>query len=207
MKPVIGIVARPFKSEENNNMYAVYEDIKKVILLCGGIPIGIFPNDSELNDNIKICDGIILQGGNESYDYEKTYLSYAYHHDIPVLGICLGMQLMGEVFGGNLIEAQGHKLKDKNYAHSIDIIDNTVLHSILGLNNMVVNSRHKSALEKTNLTVSALSNDGVIEAIEDSSKKFFIGVQWHPENLAVNDINQRKLFKYFIDVCGDAYDL
>ena len=57
-----------------------------------------------------------------------------------------------------------------------------------------VNSRHKSVLKNTNLKITSKSIDGYIESIEDSNKKFFIRVQWHPE-----DINQLELFQKLVD--------
>ena len=72
--------------------------------------------------------------------------------------------------------------------------------------NISVNSRHSFELKGSNLVVSARSNDGVIEAIEDTNKRFFLGVQWHPERLWDQDATamHAKLFKAFVDACKTA---
>ena len=74
----------------------------------------------------------------------------------------------------------------------------SLLKSILGANKILVNSRHKSAISDTRLKIGALSEDGIIEEVEDKTKKFFVGVEWHPESL--NDDNSKKIFDYFISV-------
>ena len=51
--------------------------------------------------------------------------------------------------------------------------------------------------------VSGISNDNVIECIEDENKRFFLGVQWHPESMYNYDLNSRKIFDYFIKICND----
>ncbi len=61
-----------------------------------------------------------------------------------------------------------------------------------------VNSRHERYIPYTNLDISAYSDDGIPEAIENKNKKFFIGVQWHPESL-IDDIYSKRLFNAFID--------
>ena len=148
-------------------------------------------------------DGIIFQGGDNYEDYEFSYLELAYKNNIPVLGICAGMQLMGEFFGGKLKEVDGHKKKEDKYAHRITINPVSKLYQIFKKEKIEVNSRHNFGVEGTGLLISATS-DNVIEAIEDPDKSFFIGVQWHPELMFSYDNDQKRLFDYFIKVCrGD----
>ena len=104
---------------------------------------------------------------------------------------------MGITFSGEEINVNNHK-KTLSYAHTIKINKNSKLYNIFKTNNIKVNSRHKSVIKKTRLNVVGISNDGYIEAIEDTSKRFFIGVQWHPESMIDYDIKQKNLFKYFI---------
>jgi putative glutamine amidotransferase len=79
------------------------------------------------------------------------------------------------------------------------------LYTILGEAVCEVNSTHHQAVKKpgADLTVAAFSEDGVVEAIEDKSKRFCIGVQWHPEALIVNDSRWLKLFTALIHAAGE----
>ena len=61
---------------------------------------------------------------------------------------------------------------------------------------MLVNSKHKKVVTDTNIPVSAYNDDGMIEAVEDRTKKCFLGVQWHPESIM--DEDNKKIFDYFI---------
>ena len=196
---IIGIITRNSISEEGHNAKIIYKDIYESIVRNGGIPIGIML-DNNYKKLIDMCDGIIFQGGDDFEYYDAYALKYAYDIDKPVLGICLGMQLIGCLFNGDLISVNNHK-KKLSYAHSIKINKDSILYKIYNQDYIKVNSRHKDALVNTTLNISGISNDNVIEAIEDKNKKFFLGVQWHPESMINYDNNQNKLFKYFIDKC------
>ena len=199
-KPIIGIVTRSFISTEKHDISIVYKDIEKAIIKNNGIPIGITLNDN-YKQLIDICDGIIFQGGDDFEKYDFETLKYIYNIDKPVLGICLGMQLMGVLFDGEMIDINNHK-KYLNYAHSIKIKRNSKLYNIFKTDIIKVNSRHKSVIKNTSLNITALSNDGYIEAIEAIDKKFFIGVQLHPEYMITYDDKHNNLFKSFIKSCS-----
>ena len=199
MKPIIGIVTRKSISEEKHNINIIYEDIVKSIVKNGGIGIGIILDDN-YKELVDLCDGIIFQGGDDFEKYDTETLKYIYDIDKPVLGICLGMQLMGVLFNGIMIDVENHK-KKLNYAHEVKIKRNSIVYNIYKSDIVKVNSRHKSIIKNTDLNVVGISNDGNIEAIEDTNKKFFIGVQWHPENMTYYDKKQNNIFKYFIKSC------
>ena len=129
----------------------------------------------------------------------------------PVLGICGGEQLINVLYKGSLIQHIPDEIKNpieheqKNPrhepGHSVRIQDNTKLHSIISTNDIMVNSAHHQAIKNpgNGLIVNALSEDGIIEGIEDPTKNFCIGVQWHPEFFIQGaDI---KLLKAFINAC------
>jgi len=200
VKPIIGIITRKSKSQENHNINIIYDDIYTSIYNNGGIPVGIVLNNN-YKELISICDGIIFQGGDDFERYDSDTLKYLYEIDKPVLGICLGMQLMGMLFNGTMIDINNHK-KSLNYAHSVKVNRSSKLYNILKKDIIKVNSRHKSVIKGTGLDISAISQDGFIEAIEDKNKKFFIGVQWHPESMSNYDNNQNNIFKYFIKYCN-----
>ena len=197
--PIIGIITRSSTSDEEHKINLIYDDIKNSILNNGGIPIGIMLTE-DYKSLINMCDGIIFQGGDNFEKYDLDTLKYIYDINKPVLGICLGMQLMGVLFDGNMININNHK-KKLSYAHNVIINKNSILYNIYKTNNIKVNSRHKQIIKNTKLKVVGVSQDGYIEAIEDSSKKFFIGVQWHPESMVKYDKEQNSLFKYFIKQC------
>lgn len=196
---IIGIITRNEISEEGHNTKIIYKDIYESIAKNGGIPIGIIL-DNNYKKLIDMCDGVIFQGGDSFEHYDFIALEYAYKMDKPVLGICLGMQLMGQLFNGKLISVNNHK-KKLSYAHSVKINKNSLLYKIYKSECIKVNSRHKECVINTTLNISGLSNDNIIEAIEAKGKKFFLGVQWHPESMIDYDNNQNKLFEYFMYKC------
>lgn len=203
MKPIIGIVLRPDKNITNKDVQLIYHNVYSALNRCGARVICIY-NDNNSADVLSLCHGFILQGGNEATKFDYDLVKYCYDHDIPLLGICLGMQTIGECFGGNLIklENNNHNIIDNSILHNITIYNNTRLYEIIKEYNINVNSRHNYELKGTNLTISARSDDGVIEAIEDSNKKFFIGVEWHPEDIIELDKNNLKIFKDFVQICN-----
>lgn len=144
---------------------------------------------------IDTCNGIILPGGDDIIETDIKIIDYCYKKDVPTLGICLGMQEIGFYKNGVI-----NNLNDGfhyNTYHDV-IIDNTsLLFKILKRNKITVNSIHKSTITQTDLDISALSEDNIIEAIEDKSKRFFLGVQWHPERMEEEESNL--LFDYFIN--------
>ena len=191
----IGIIGR-----KNDNKITFNQEIINVIHKYNCIPIGIivdFDNNPNIEFNkikniIDLCDGLILQGGSDYYDIDILITKYLYENNIPTLGICLGMQTMAMTFNGTMSEIENHNSKSK-YVHDIKINRNSKLYNIIKKDKIFVNSRHNSYIVNTDLDVSATNN--IIEAIEDKNKKFFIGVQWHPESII--DENSILLFNYF----------
>ena len=96
-KPVIGIVAPRRFNEENpfESQSRFVDNFPKRIMEAGGIPIGLlFPDEKFNEDEIKMCDGLVIQGGPHLGSSHICTLHYAYTHKIPVIGVCLGMQTM-----------------------------------------------------------------------------------------------------------------
>ncbi|MBQ2873486.1 MAG: gamma-glutamyl-gamma-aminobutyrate hydrolase family protein [Bacilli bacterium] len=194
MKPIIGIISRNYYSKTNKKINIVYDDIISSVIKSKGIPIGI-PSKEDIYKYLDICNGFILQGGDDIDKHNLKTLKILKEKNIPVLGICLGMQEM--FYKNNLIDIPNHHI---NSLHEININKNSLLYKIIKKDKILVNSRHKSVIINTNRLISA-KNKEIIEAIEDSSKKFYLGVQWHPENLYNIDINSKKIFDYFIKIC------
>lgn len=211
MSLIIGILGRPNKMERE--IISFSQAIVNVIYKYDGIPLGIIPNNGDvnkiLNDNdiekiykmVDLCDGIILQGGKDYYDYDIKVIDYINNHNIPVLGICLGMQSLAASTGGKLGVVDLHK-KEGNFAHFISLDNSSKLASIFNTKELMVNSRHaEKVVDVGQYKAVGWSDDGVIEAIEDSSKDFNIGVQWHPEDLVTFDNYSTLLFNAFFDSC------
>ena len=103
---------------------------------------------------------------------------------------------MGMTFSNHDIISVDNHQNGSNYSHFINIDKDTLLYNIIGKEKVEVNSLHSFCVPDTKLCISARSDDETIEAIEDKRKKFFLGVQWHPELL--DDENTDKFFTYFI---------
>ena len=191
MKKKIGILLRL------DDTYHMNRELGEWILENNMIPIGIVSNNiNDMIEIVNICDGVVLQGGTDYTEEELKFSRYLYEHDIPTLGICLGMQTMSVALGGTLktMPNLSHQSNQK-YVHQIRIKKDTKLYEIIQCNKIYVNSRHKDYVVDTNLSVSARSMDSIIEAVEDKRHKFFLGVQWHPESS--KDIYSAKLLKEF----------
>jgi putative glutamine amidotransferase len=141
--------------------------------------------------------------------FEWTMTRQALDRDLPVLGICGGQQLLHVVLGGTLIQhipdevagALAHEQPNPRDepGHRVRIIEGTRLHRIVGVRELEVNSAHHQAAKgvPVGVAISAVAEDGVIEAIEAPKYRFCIGVQWHPEfEISEGD---RRLFAAFVD--------
>ena len=139
---------------------------------------------------------------------------YAYDHKKPLLGICRGIQIMNVAFGGTLyqdLESEGpyqHHFMDnspRQYPVHKDTLERgSLLAKIYGKTEIQVNSYHHQAVKTPgeNVTVTARSEDGVIEGIEVSGgNPFTVGVQWHPEMMYTSE-EQAKIFRAFTAACA-----
>jgi putative glutamine amidotransferase len=161
-----------------------------------------------LTETLDSCDGIITPGGFRVYEYDKFICDYAIKNDKPLLGLCLGMQMLTFYNTDYSLEKNdgngfNHFQREVKYLHTVNIVDGTKLKSILGsVSSMEVNSRHNYHITKTGEFIpSAYSFDGLIEAIELPNKRFIMGLQWHCEVMTEYDLINKKLFTNFIDAC------
>ena len=147
----------------------------------------------------------------ERTDFEIGITRAMLKADKPILGICGGQQLLAVALGGSLIqhipdevnEALAHEQPNPRHeaGHNVAIRGGSMLHQITGEVLIPVNSAHHQAVKDVpnNVVVDAVAPDGVIEGIEDPTRKFCIGVQWHPEfHISPADV---RLFKAFVDAC------
>jgi putative glutamine amidotransferase len=143
---------------------------------------------------------------------ESRLVGEALAGGVPVLAICRGMQLMNVACGGTLIQhlASTDVHRGKNTGdepgrhravHSVSVRGGTRLAAIIGEGEHAVNSRHHQAVDRpgAGLAVSAVSSDGVIEALEKPDHPFAVAVQWHPEDRTLASEADRKLFQAFAE--------
>lgn len=168
----------------------------------------------ELSALLSFVDGICLPGG---YDVDPSYyhqpnlksepieaeidqldldvIEIAQEKEIPILGICRGLQIINVALGGSLIQDipqniidhnVSFKNKTKNHGHLVSIVKESKLHSIFG-DETEVNSYHHQAIDRLadGLTVCAVSSDGIIEAVEGEN---ILAVQWHPERMTQDGV-------------------
>ena len=126
----------------------------------------------------------------------------------PILGICRGIQVMNAVLGGDLyqdIKPFEHLPHNGHWAkvHTVTVRRGTLLSRILGQDTVLVNSQHHQAADRIapELEIAALSEDGIVEALEKPDAHFCLGVQWHPEWLSDADPAQQGLFGAFVEAC------
>jgi putative glutamine amidotransferase len=141
-------------------------------------------------------------------EVELQLIERAIARDVPVLAICRGLQLLNVSLGGTLVQHLGSVLHDPDFedrskpAHQVEVRPDSLLFKSVGATQLAVNSRHHQAVSKVGegLRVSARDTEqGTVEALEHTSKRFILAVQWHPEDQVVNQPAQRRLFQSFAD--------
>ena len=230
-KPVIGILSKNITIEEfyNWSWQRISNDVRYSVYKNGGLVMGILPQTTRNKFNqfdetesfmlekqeiedllffVDRCDGIILQGGISSNNYEEFIAKYCYEKDIPLLGICAGYNNMIRGLGGiasKIDNVEVHDRADLQYAHGCKITDKDCLfYDIIKTDAFEVNSVHTyvgTEIPKC-LSVVAMSDDKQVEVVEAKGKRFYIGVKYHPELLVDVDKKQNYIFKTFVNICS-----
>ena len=157
-----------------------------------------------------------VEPGRDAYELELA--RRAADADLPLFAICRGIQVLNVARGGTLVQdipselpdAIPHEVRDTPHtiAHDVWVSEGTLLQRLLREriegDACPVNSRHHQSVQKVGdgLVVSATAPDGVIEAVEDPSKRFCLGVQWHPENFYRTG-EFRTLFEAFVNAAQE----
>lgn len=210
--------------------YAARTAYFEAVHRAGGLPMALPYLDAALDDYLKLCDGLVTPGGEYRFPedwyggppspeadmpprarFEIALTRAALDGDVPILGICAGMQVMAGVLGGTfyedvridpgtLIDHLDEKPAEE-VAHDVRITAGTLLHRIVGGETMGVNTAHKEALKSLpeGLAINAVAPDGVIEGIEIPGKRFALGVQWHPEFFLDDGSPHLALFRALVD--------
>ena len=224
-RPVIGITANYSDIDAT-----VRDRYYKQIINAGGVPVIIPPiaDTAIVADTLEKVDGILLTGGgdynplwcgeepspklhniNKERDAAELILTrLAYNKQIPMLGICRGIQTLAMALGGHVAQDISSQATIKHSqdadreeaTHSVTIEEGSILFSIYHnrIGSLPVNSFHHQAVDNPGslFRATAHSKDGIIEAIESTEYKNVMGVQWHPEWLGKDGL---PLFKWLVD--------
>lgn len=183
------VLKRDENTKEENHMYM--EAIKKY----GGSPILI---DEANLDRLNECGGILITGGFTKGKLDDYLIKYALEKNIPLLGICQGMQSMAMYNTIYKLDKVVNHHKDDKYVHEVYLKESN-FKNIVGLNKIKVNSYHYETPRSSNIfRVVGKSTDNLIEVVENSNHSFQIGVQWHPERMIDYDDVSNKIFESFI---------
>lgn len=225
-KPLIGVPGRRKTGEQVDGfpeslhqleMDVFLADYSRSILNAGGLPLNI-PMDAEIDDYLEHLSGIVLTGGadidpvayeqepdgNGGYEQERDVLELALldgalTSDIPVLGICRGLQILNVHAGGTLHQdVPSHSRYDvapSEAVHTVETAEGSWLREMFG-ESTEVNSLHHQTVDRlgNGLIVTAFSDDHTVEGIEMPGRRV-VAVQWHPEMLTNSD----PVFAWLID--------
>jgi putative glutamine amidotransferase len=238
-KPVIGITGAFIKHNAFMEGVYVHHDYHRSVAAAGGIPIVLpFINPEAALEAAALCDGIIMSGGEdvdplyygeephphlgytnrERDETELALIRHALDHNIPLLAVCRGVQILNVALGGTLIQdipsqwseplQHSQKAERSRDTHAVALEPGSWLAEILGEQRIRVNSLHHQALKDVadDLKVAAKASDGIIEAVEYTGSSFAIGVQWHPESMTATNPLMKRLFEAFIARCKQQRD-
>lgn len=234
-KPVIGITGN-FGDYGCQLAEGYYLSVVRAGAVALILPPYIGAGDDEIDRMLDSIDGLMLSGGADINplllgeepsrelrginvrrdDIELRLVRRAFERQIPILGICRGIQVLVAALGGTVIQdiysaTDKSLLKHSQEAerwcatHTVSIKENSILKKIFAdsaISSLPVNSYHHQAVGETgpHLRVSACAKDGIIEAVESSECKSIIGVQWHPECFILNnDDCMMPLFRWLVD--------
>lgn len=191
--------------ENKENIYRYLDIVDGIIFTGGGDISAQYFGEEPIKEVDEIC-----------LDRDMTEMALfheAYKRGRPIFGICRGHQLINIALGGSIYQdiytqvanVLGHRCNDnvQDGYHSISIKKDSMLFDIFQKENLVVNSQHHQSIKSLgkDLKITASATDGIVEAIESTNDNFILGVQFHPEAMAIKYEDFLKPFKYFLDRC------
>ncbi|MBD1911773.1 MULTISPECIES: gamma-glutamyl-gamma-aminobutyrate hydrolase family protein [unclassified Leptolyngbya] len=229
--PIIGITTYSRSEAGEFTLPAAYID---AVQLAGGLPLLLPPLQADPTPFLEVIDGLIFAGGGdiapERYDgdhhhtiylvdeerdnFELALAQQVLQRDIPVLGICRGMQLLSVATGAALVphvpdvygDQVAHRLDNprRPITHPAQIEAETRLAKILQVTNLVVMSWHHQAVRTLPdcWQAAARADDGVVEAVEHRHHPWLVAVQWHPELSPQDPVHQR-LFQGLVEAARE----
>lgn len=216
-KPLIGItldIEPQGGGYSSDPWYALRVNYAEAVSAAGGLPVALPHELGLVEDYLERIDALLVSGGMfdippELYTgqaqhqsvttkanrtaFELALLRGALARDMPVLGICGGMQLLVVASGGTLYQDIGSEMpgafehmqsgRHDEPWHAVDIEPGSELRRLLGCSRLQVNSVHHQGAHRLpeSLRVAAQAEDGLVEAIERIDRRFAFGLQWHPE--------------------------
>lgn len=229
MRPVIGVPLRYTHLEDGRAILYLSEKVRRTLQKAGGEVFSLVPVQDldymntkgnefpkltaeekiQIHKNLDTLDGLFFPGGTKFTPYDRYLLEIAIEKRIPVLAICLGMQMMGCYDEEVKLERNDsfinhNQRNDLELIHEVIIDKDSRLYQIIGKEKIMVNSFHKMHSTDNHVykTV-ARSLDGQVEALEYSGKVFNLGVQWHPEISYDFDFNSKKLIDTFLEAAKE----
>ncbi len=219
-RPIIGITTYSRSEAGEFTLPGTYVD---AIQLAGGIPILLPPNQPDPQRLLEIVDGLVFTGGGdidpdryggpshatvylvdeERDDFELALAQIILTCQIPTLGICRGMQVLGVASGAELVthvpEVYGatiaHRLDHprRPIPHPVQVEPTSRLAQMLGAIDFDVVSWHHQAIKAVPVDWAAVAYaaDGLIEALEHQQHPWLMAVQWHPELSPESPVHQR----------------
>ncbi len=238
-RPRIGITMR---LEMESRRFYLGRDYSEAVEICGGIPVhlSLIPKADYIAEALSGLDGILLPGSNTDVDpnyygeephpslgtvipekdeTDRLVLDEAERLNLPLFGICFGMQALNVARGGTLIQDIGSQVEDcikhdqgnpyTRNSHNLTFKAGSIISGLTAVQASTtairVNSSHHQAIRNVgkNLAATAWASDDVIECIEDTREdRFVIGVQWHPEITFSDDPVSQAIFELFIEKCS-----
>ena len=230
-KPKIAVTC---SFDEESGYHKIHRGYVEALADCGALPYVLthFSNNKVRTEEIiEDVDGLLFSGGSDVdphwFDQEPKYEMYeivpardaleiklarkALDVDLPILGLCRGIQVINVAAGGKVYQDIEEQLEDTlrhrqdaprwHPTHKIDIKSGSMLEEILEKESVGVNSFHHQSVKEIadGFIASATSSDGVIEAIEQQNGGFQLGVQWHPERMWKKHPVHKKLFKWLVE--------
>ena len=232
-RPVIGISCAHFATKDGVVRVGMTRDYVHAVALAGGLPVllPVLDGDAAIRGLLDVVQAVLLAGGGdldpqrfgeeplpqlgqvdpERDAFELTLARLALERDMPVLGICRGIQVLNVAAGGTLYQdiatqvprALMHDQRAPRWypCHEVRVEEETLLASIFGAETVRVNSFHHQSVKVVAppFRVSAKARDSVVEAIESREHRFVVGVQWHPECMVERYPAQRQLFVALVE--------
>lgn len=223
--PLIGITTA---GQHDTRLFCIRGEYVEAVRQAGGLPILLPPGETDVAAILDRVDGLIFSGGG---DIDPAVYNGQSHHsiynvdpqrdrfelalaklvlktDIPVLGICRGLEMLVVASGGSLIphlpdefgEAVIHRThQTRPSEHRVQIAPDSRLAAVIGVTEPQIVSWHHQAVRTVPASwrTVARAPDGVIEALEHEYHPWAIALQWHPE-LSLNDPQQQRIFQAFI---------
>ncbi len=237
MNPVIGVVVCGCDAGRQFVSHSYIQAMEDAGAVCVIIPCtedaSHFPRYYGLCDGFLFCGGDDISprlfGEDLLTDRGRTdmrmdcfhldFMKYVLSASLPILAVCRGMQVLNITLGGTIYQdislrngvSQNHMQRSENrgdVCHRVACAKGSMLYNICG-SFLETNSFHHQCIKTVGkgLTVSAVAADGIVEAIEDSSRSFLVGLQWHPECMYESSPPMRELFAKFIDRAAHAKNI